>query len=167
MQLKTAGRWFGMDEAAVILLCLITFRSIRVTLCIILPLSVVSVLCYALMSLLNIGLKVNTLPVASLGVGIGVDYGIYIFSRLLSILREGATLRTAYRETLRVTGAAVLVTGLTLAIGVSTWVFSALKFQADMGLLLSFMFLANMFGALLLLPALAAFIFPARSKVTR
>ena len=152
---------------AVTLLCLITFRSLRVTLCIILPLSLVSVLCYALMSLLNIGLKVNTLPVASLGVGIGVDYGIYIFSRLLSTLGGGVTLRKAYRETLRVTGAAVLVTGLTLAIGVSTWVFSALKFQADMGLLLSFMFLANMFGALLLLPALAAFIFPVRSKAAQ
>ena len=145
-------------------LCLISFRSVRVTLCIIIPLATVSVLCNALMSLLDMGLKVNTLPVAALGVGIGVDYGVYVFSRMQGLLAQGKTLRQAYRETLRVTGAAVLVTGLTLAIGVSTWVFSALKFQADMGLLLSFMFLANMMGAILLLPALASLFFPASSK---
>ncbi len=150
--------------AAVVTLCLVTFRSLRVTFCIIVPLSLVSVLCYALMSLLGIGLKVNTLPVAALGVGVGVDYGIYIFSRVVTAMEEGAGLREAYMETLRTTGAAVLVTGLTLSIGVSTWVFSALKFQADMGLLLSFMFLANMLGALLLLPSLAYFVFPNRSR---
>lgn len=145
--------------SAVIILCLLTFRSLRVTLCIVLPLSLVSVLCYALMSLLGIGLKTNTLPVAALGVGVGVDYGIYIFNRVMQSIRAGVGLRQAYQETLRVTGSAVLVTGLTLAIGVSTWVLSALKFQADMGLLLSFMFLANMLGALLLAPSLAFFFF--------
>jgi len=146
--------------SAVILLCLLTFRSVRVTLCIILPLSLVSILCYALMAILGIGLKVSTLPVAALGVGVGVDYGIYIFNRVMRSFREGADLQRAYLETLRATGSAVLVTGLTLSIGVSTWVFSALKFQADMGLLLAFMFLANMLGALLLLPSLAYFLFP-------
>ena len=145
---------------AVIVLCLLTFRSVRVTLCIILPLSLVSILCYALMAVLGIGLKVSTLPVAALGVGVGVDYGIYIFNRVMRSFREGADLQRAYLETLRATGSAVLVTGLTLSIGVSTWVFSALKFQADMGLLLAFMFLANMLGALLLLPSLAYFLVP-------
>ncbi|WP_282608105.1 RND family transporter [Pelagibius sp. Alg239-R121] len=142
--------------AAIIVLCFATFRSWRATLCIVLPLSLVSVLGYAVMSLLGIGLKVSTLPVAALGVGIGVDYGIYIFSRFRTLLNEGGLgLHDAYEETLRVTGNAVLVTGLTLAISVSTWAFSALKFQADMGVLLAFMFLANMLGALLLLPSLA------------
>jgi predicted RND superfamily exporter protein len=150
--------------SAVIVLCLLTFRSVRVMLCIVLPLSLVSVLCYALMSVLQIGLKVNTLPVAALGVGVGVDYGIYIFNRVLRSMREGADLHEAYLAMLRVTGSAVLVTGLTLAIGVSTWIFSALKFQADMGLLLSFMFLANMLGALLLLPSLAFFLLPGQHK---
>ncbi|MEW6442975.1 MAG: MMPL family transporter [bacterium] len=145
-------------------LCLISFRSLRVTLCIIIPLGAVSILCNGLMSLLGIGLKVNTLPVAALGVGIGVDYGVYIFGRMQGLLAQGKGLREAYHETLRVTGAAVLVTGLTLAIGVATWVFSALKFQADMGLLLSFVFLANMLGALFVLPALASLFFPAGSK---
>ncbi len=144
--------------AAVILLSLVTFRSWRASLCIILPLSLVSLLAYALMSLLGIGLKTSTLPVAALGVGIGVDYGIYIFSRLKGYLDEGIPLQTAYLQTLRDTGSAVVLTGLTLAIGVSTWIFSALQFQADMGILLTFIFLANMLGAILLLPALAVFI---------
>jgi predicted RND superfamily exporter protein len=146
--------------AAVVILCLIAFRSLRATLCIVLPLSLVSLLTYALMSRLEIGLKVATLPVTALGVGIGVDYGIYIFSRLQGALKKGKKLREAYLETLQVTGSAVLLTGLTLAVGTSTWIFSALKFQADMGILLTFMFLGNMFGALVLLPALAGLLLP-------
>lgn len=144
--------------AAVILLCLITFRSARATLCIILPLGLVSLLAYALMAFLEIGLKVSTLPVAALGVGIGVDYGIYIFSRLRSFGSD-IDLIEAYRRTLTITGNGVIFTGLTLAVGVGTWIFSPLKFQADMGILLTFLFLFNMLGAILLLPAIAAVLF--------
>ncbi len=145
--------------AAIVLLCLITFRSIRGTLCIVIPLALVSVLAYALMASLDIGLKVATLPVVVLGVGVGVDYGIYIYSRLTGFLKEGLPLQLAYQRTLAMTGKAVLFTGVALAIGVSTWIFSALKFQADMGVLLTFMFLLNMVGAVLLLPALARLMF--------
>ena len=144
--------------AAIIVLCLVTFRSLRATLCIVLPLALVSLLAYALMSFLEIGLKVSTLPVVALGVGIGVDYGIYIFSRFKSVYGEGKSLPEAYRETLTVTGNGVVFTGITLAVGVCTWIFSPLKFQADMGILLTFMFLVNMLGAIFLLPALAAFL---------
>jgi len=149
-----------MVYAAVILLCLITFRSITGTLSIVVPLAIVSLLAYALMVYLGIGLKVNTLPVVALGVGIGVDYGIYIFSRLQQLLRQGMSLVDAYRETLRLTGKAVLFTAVTLAVGVGSWIFSALKFQADMGILLAFMFILNMIGALLLLPALVYWLMP-------
>ncbi|MCF6266378.1 MAG: MMPL family transporter [Desulfuromusa sp.] len=145
---------------AVILLCFYEFRSVRSVLCIILPLALVSLLAYALMSILQIGLKVSTLPVVALGVGVGVDYGIYIFSRLRSYLRKGQTLQEAYLHTLAITGNGVVFTGVTLAIGVATWIFSPLKFQADMGILLTFMFLVNMLGAILLLPALAYFLLP-------
>ena len=151
---------------AIILLCLISFRSWRATLCIILPLALVSVLCKALMAMLGIGLKVSTLPVIALGVGIGVDYGIYIFERLKHQMEaHGMGLEEAFYEALRQRGTAAVFTALTMTIGVATWVFSALKFQSDMGLLLAFMFLMNMLGAVLLLPALAAFIFkPALPK---
>ena len=144
--------------AVVILMCLVTFRSIRAVLCIIIPLALTSVLANALMAFLGIGVKVATLPVIALGVGIGVDYGIYIYSRLETYLRQGMPLQEAYYETLKTTGKAVTFTGFTLAVGVATWIFSAIKFQADMGILLTFMFLWNMFGALWLLPALARFL---------
>ena len=145
---------------AITLLCFYEFRSIRAVLCIVLPLGLVSLLAYALMSILQIGLKVSTLPVVALGVGVGVDYGIYIFSRLRSYLRRGQSLQEAYLHTLAITGNGVVFTGVTLAIGVATWIFSPLKFQADMGILLTFMFLVNMLGAILLLPALAYFLLP-------
>jgi predicted RND superfamily exporter protein len=148
--------------AAIITLCLITFRSLRATLCIVLPLGLVSVLAYALMTLLDIGLKVSTLPVVALGVGIGVDYGIYIFSRLHELLDEGKSLRDAYELTLNMTGNAVLFTGLTLAIGVFTWIFSDLQFQVDMGIVLTFMFLLNMIASITVLPALAALFYRKR-----
>jgi predicted RND superfamily exporter protein len=140
---------------AVIALCLITFRSVRATLCIVVPLVIVSYLAYALMVYLGIGLKTSTLPVVALGIGIGVDYGIYLFARLQSELKAGQFFEDAMFTAFKDTGAAVVFTGLTLAIGVSTWLFSELKFQADMGLLLTFMFLVNMLGAIILLPAMA------------
>ncbi|MDX9785768.1 MAG: MMPL family transporter [Desulfobacterales bacterium] len=148
--------------SAIILLCLVTFRSVRATLCIVLPLGLVSILAYALMSALEIGLKVSTLPVVALGVGIGVDYGIYIYNRLESILITGEPLEEAFHRTLQITGVGVLFTGLTLGIGVATWIFSPLKFQADMGILLTFMFLVNMLGAIFLLPALARVLLPSK-----
>jgi hypothetical protein len=140
----------------VIGLCLLTFRSLIATFCVILPLVIVSILAQALMTLLQIGLTVSTLPILALGVGIGVDYGIYIVTPLLLNLRKGLNLYQAYLATLRTTGSAVMFTGFTLAVGVSTWIFSELKFQVDIGVLLTFMFLLSMFGAIILLPSLAA-----------
>ncbi len=140
---------------AVILLCLLSFKSLRATLSVVIPLYVVSVLAQALMTFLEIGLTVSTLPVIALGVGIGVDYGIYILSTMSGRLKQGATVEVAYLDALKERGSAVLFTGITLAVGVSTWVFSALKFQMDMGILLTFMFVVNMLGAIVVLPAIA------------
>ncbi len=139
-------------------LCLITFRSLRAVLCIVVPLGLTSVLAEAIMAVSGIGIKVATLPVIALGVGIGVDYGIYIYTKLEHYLLEGKTLQDAYFETLRTTGKAVIFTGVTLGLGVVTWIFSPIKFQADMGFLLFFMFIWNMIGAIWLLPALARFL---------
>ena len=152
---------------AVILLCLITFRSWRATLCAVIPLMLTSILCEALMVWLGIGVKVATLPVIALGVGIGVDYALYVMSIMLGHLREGASLSQAYYRALLSTGKVVMLTGVTLAIGVGTWAFSPIKFQADMGILLAFMFVWNMVGALLLLPALAYFLLPAGTRNAR
>ena len=149
---------------AVILLCLVSFRSLRATLSVVIPLYVVSILAEALMTFLQIGLTVSTLPVIALGVGIGVDYGIYILSTMNSKLKDGMAVRQAYFEALKERGSAVLFTAATLAVGVSTWVFSSLKFQMDMGILLTFMFIVNMMGAIIVLPALAAVFWRKQSK---
>jgi predicted RND superfamily exporter protein len=147
-----------MVYAAVIALCFITFRSWRAVVCTVLPLMLTSILCEALMVGLNIGVKVATLPVIALGVGIGVDYALYILSVTLANLRNGSSLSDAYYLALQSTGKVVVMTGITLGIAVLTWVLSPIKFQADMGILLGFMFIWNMAGALILVPALGHFL---------
>jgi len=144
--------------AAVIALCFITFRSWRAVLVAVLPLAMTSILCEALMVLLGIGVKVATLPVIALGVGIGVDYALYLLSVQLAGQRRGLTLAEAYADALLFTGRVVALVGVTLAAGVITWAFSPIKFQADMGILLTFMFIWNMVGALVLIPALSYFL---------
>jgi hypothetical protein len=124
----------------------------------VLPLVLTSILCEALMVGLNMGVKVATLPVIALGVGIGVDYALYVLSVMLARLRAGESLSAAYRHALQFTGRVVMLTGITLALAVGTWALSSIKFQADMGILLAFMFVWNMVGALVLLPALAHFL---------
>ncbi|WP_416310326.1 efflux RND transporter permease subunit [Pseudomonas sp. W03] len=143
---------------AVSLFCLITFRSWRATLVAMLPLVLTSMLCEALMVFLGIGVKVATLPVIALGVGIGVDYALYLLSVQLQLQRAGFPLALAYRQAVIFTGKVVALVGVTLAAGVITWAWSPIKFQADMGILLTFMFLWNMLGALLLIPALSHFL---------
>jgi predicted RND superfamily exporter protein len=144
--------------AAVILMCLLTFRSVTGTVLVFLPLALVSVLAYAVMAMVGIGLKISTLPMVALGVGIGVDYGIYLFSRMQQYLKAGDSVRVAYEKTMKITGASIIFTGITLGIGVVTWIASPLQFQADIGLLLTFMFLVNMIGAIILIPALATWL---------
>jgi hypothetical protein len=102
---------------------------------------------------------VATLPVIALGVGVGVDYGIYLFERMQHEIEDrGAALREAFYEAMRQRGTAAVFTAVTMSIGVGTWAFSALKFQADMGILLAFMFLVNVLGAIFLLPAMACWL---------
>lgn len=153
---QTKMMWlvYGVVAAMV----MVTYPSVASVMCILLPLAFTSVLCEALMARMDIGVKVATLPVIALGVGIGVDYGIYVYSRLETCLKAGQSLRDAYMNTLKSTGKAVSFTGLTLAIGVGTWYFSDIQYQKDMGFLLLFMFLWNMVGALWLLPSLACFL---------
>ena len=153
---------------ATALLCLLTFRSLRATTVAMVPLIITTLLCKALMVELDIGLKVATLPVMAVGVGVGVDYALYLLSVQLALQRRGATLVEAYRKSLEFTGRVVALIGLTMAAGVITWAWSPIKFQADMGILLAFMFLWNLVGALILIPALSHFLLnPKRSAATK
>ena len=144
-----------------------TFGSWRAVVCAILPLLLTSMLCEALMVALGIGVKVATLPVIALGVGIGIDYALYVLTVTMARLRQGMSLSEAYYHALLFTGKVVVLTGVTLGLAVATWGFSPIKFQADMGILLAFMFVVNMVGALILLPALARFLLPATALVKK
>ena len=255
--------------AAVFLMCLLSFRNPLAALCITLPLVLVTELGHSLMVELGIGKKVNTLTVLALGVGIGVDYAIYLFARMyeamtfsaeytaadiseaaaaaaeaaaehagipeeeahrlfapmydlmtsgvaitaadierelqrldtemgvadspavasrrlnaaamafaaMNAARESAmsqashaaggvqrSLSESYFIALKTTGIAIFYTALTLAAGVAMWMFSDLKFQADMGILLTFMFVVNMLAAIIFLPALCRWLLRPREK---
>jgi len=164
---ERSDKWVNFTLfSAVALLCLVTFRSLRITLCIIVPLALVTLLCNATMAALGIGVKVNTLPVIAIAVGVGVDYGIYLFERIKHEMHErGNGLREAFVQALKDRGTGSVFTAVTMTVSVLTWALSTLKFQADMGILLAFMFMVNLFGAILLLPAIAAFVL-GRGKVS-
>ncbi|WP_076424545.1 RND family transporter [Aquipseudomonas alcaligenes] len=136
-------------------LVFLVYRDWRAMIACCLPLTLATFLGYWFMKELDIGLTVATLPVMVLAVGIGVDYAFYIYSRLQQHLAEGLNISDAFRQALREVGVATLFTAVTLSIGVATWSFSPLKFQADMGQLLTFMFMVNMLMAITLLPAIA------------
>ena len=136
-----------------------SFRSFAALVCIMVPLALVHVVSYAVMVWLEIGVKFSNLAVAAFAAGIGVDYGIYIYSVLEeNVLEKRMALREAYADTLHQTGKAVIFTALTLGATVCTWLFSNLQFQVDMGILLTLMFFANAIAAAVLLPAFAAFL---------
>jgi uncharacterized protein len=147
----------GWVYVVILVFLWLSFRTFSGVICVIVPLSLVTLLGYGLMVVLDIGQKVATLPVLALATGIGVDYGIYIYSVMAEGLRRGVALEEAYYHTLRQTGKAVIFTGVGLGVSVVTWIWSKLQFQEDMGLLLIFAFTANMLGAILVIPALAHF----------
>ena len=160
------GRMLFFLYGAVFLMCLLSFRNPLAALCIVLPLVLVTELGHSLMVELDIGMKVNTLTVVALGVGIGVDYAIYIFARMRESLRAGKSVSESYFIALKTTGIAIFYTALTLAVGVAMWIFSDLKFQADMGVMLTFMFVVNMVAAIVFLPALCRWLLRPTEKDT-
>jgi hypothetical protein len=146
--------------AIIVLFVWLSFRDLASVLSICLPLAMVSVLAYAFMAILGIGLKVATLPVLAMAVGIGVDYGIYHYAILQESMGMGMKLEAAHYRTLQRSGKAVIFTGFALSLSVAMWMFSELQFQRDMGMLLAFMFLANMVAAVLLVPAITRYMIP-------
>jgi predicted RND superfamily exporter protein len=154
--------------AAILLLVFLAYRDWRAMLACCLPLAVATYIGYAFMKLLDIGLTVATLPVMVLSVGVGVDYAFYIYNRLQLHMARGENIVDSFEHALKETGVATVFTAITLSVGVATWSFSALKFQADMGKLLAFMFMVNMVMAITALPAFAVVLerlFPRRGPV--
>ncbi|MDH4556204.1 RND family transporter [Pseudomonas sp. BN417] len=154
--------------AAIALLVFVVYRDLRAVLVCCLPLTIGTFIGYWFMKELQIGLTIATLPVMVLAVGIGVDYAFYIYNRLQLHQANGQPITKAVEHALLEVGVATIFTAITLAIGVATWSFSELKFQADMGKLLAFMFMINMVMAMTVLPAFAVWlerVFPRKRPV--
>lgn len=145
--------------AAVILLSFMALRSWRAVAVTVLPLAATSIACQALMVSVGLGVTLATLPVIALGVGIP-DYALYLLSVQLAHQRAGHSLAEAHRRSLEFTGRSVALVAFTLATAVASWAFSPIRLQAEMGLLLAFMFVANAAGAFVLVPALSRFLLP-------
>lgn len=137
---------------SVFLFCAISYRSVLAGIFFMIPLVVSNYLTYALMGIRGIGLDVNTVPIVALGVGLGVDYGLYVVSRIAEEYRARGDLGDAILTAMATAGKAVLLTAMTMVAGVVFWTFSFMRFQADMGLLLVFWMSMSMVGSLLLLP---------------
>jgi predicted RND superfamily exporter protein len=145
--------------SATFVLCLIAFRSAKVAVILLIPLAVSQVLCELIMIVLHIDLNIDSLPVAAVGVGVGIDYGIYLMSRL----REEAfdyDFDQARLRALLTTGKVIMFTAATLFIGVVFWLFATMKFQAEMGMLIGLLMVFNMIGALVFIPALTGILKP-------
>jgi predicted RND superfamily exporter protein len=135
----------------------------------VIQLSTATMISLAYMALKGVGLNVNTLPVQSVGVGIGVDYAIYIVDRIRQEVAEcGGDIDEAVRRSIRTTGMAVTFTASTIVGGIFTWAASSLRFQAEMAQLLVILMVINMIGAITIVPAFYSIIQPnfARALMT-
>jgi hypothetical protein len=117
-------------------------------------------LAFTYMSFKGIGLNINTFPVVSLGIGMGVDYGLYIVSRIIEVYRIEKDLAKSVRGGMITAGRAVFFTATMMTAGVIFWWFSPLRFQAEMGLLLGILMMVNMVVGVLVLPAVINIIKP-------
>ena len=115
----------------------------------------------AFMTMRDIGLNVNTLPVTSVGIGVGVDYTIYMLDRLKEEVRH-RSLIDGIVTSMRTTGAAILFTAVTVLAGIVYWIpGSSLRFNSEMALLLCLLLTSNMIGAITLIPLFVRIFKPA------
>jgi predicted RND superfamily exporter protein len=138
----------------------VTYQSMPSGGIILLQITTATTLSLAYMALMNIGLNINTLPVQSVGVGIGVDYAIYIVDRIRQECADTADIDEAVRRAVRTTGMAVSFTATTIVGGIVLWSFSNLRFQAEMAQLLSILMVINMLGAITVVPAFYSILRP-------
>jgi predicted RND superfamily exporter protein len=152
----------GLVLLAQLIFCAMGFRSLVAGLFFVGVVFLSNLFGMALMAFWNVGFNVNTLPVISLGIGFGVDYGIYIISRAIEeYQRHGSSdLRGSLIEGVATAGKAVLYTAVLVSAGIAFWSFSPLRFQAEMGYQLLIILTMNMLGGLLLLPTLISLMRP-------
>jgi len=136
------------------LFCAFFFQSFVAAGLLIIPLIVANLCVLGYMGFCGIGLNLQTLPVSTIAVGIGVDYGIYLISRIKEETLRLQLFEDGIIEAVRTAGNAITVTALLIMVGVIFWVISDIKFQSDMGLLLAIVTFFHLLGTLFLLPVL-------------
>lgn len=145
----------AMVLLTIFLMCTLCFRSWIAGLMLTVPLVLANMIAFAYMAINDIGLSINTLPVAAVGVGVGVDFAIYLYSRCREEYNDQHGYEKMVLKAIQTSGQAVIYTGLTLILAIIPWYFlSEMKFQAQMGFFLSMLLLANVVLALTLHPLL-------------
>jgi uncharacterized protein len=146
--------------ATVFVLSFLTYRSLAGALIVMIPSIVAQPLTEAIMYWTQIDMNLNSLPVAAIGIGIGIDYGYYVLSRITEEYEHSGDVDQAIAETLMTTGRAVLFTGATLTTSVIFWLFFPMKFQAEMAFLLTVILFLHVVGALVFIPAMVSLFKP-------
>ena len=137
-----------------VILCTLTYRSSVAGMVFMVPVIISNTITFSVMAWMGIGMNINTVPVAALGIGLGVDYSFYIADRIKEELALGKDALTAITIALHSTGSGVLVTALVLIISVMLWSISSLRFQAEMAMLMSIWLGVSTLSALLLMPSI-------------
>ncbi|MBI5922655.1 MAG: MMPL family transporter [Betaproteobacteria bacterium] len=137
-----------------VILCTMTYRSSVAGMVFMVPVIISNTITFSVMAWMGIGMNINTVPVAALGIGLGVDYSFYIADRIKEELALGKDAATAITIALHSTGSGVLVTALVLIISVMLWSVSSLRFQAEMAMLMSIWLGVSTLSALLLMPSI-------------
>ncbi|PKQ07882.1 MAG: RND transporter [Alphaproteobacteria bacterium HGW-Alphaproteobacteria-11] len=148
-------------NVVILITCSYAYRSVVAGILLLIPVNLSNLLLGAVMVEMGIGLDVNTLPIAAIGVGVGIDYGIYLLSRIYEEYQLRKDMAAAILTAVTTTGKAIFFTATIVLIGIMPWYFlSELKFLADMGLLLVMVMLINMIIALIVVPLLVWLIRP-------
>ena len=151
----------GYLNLVILFTCSFAYRSVVAGILLLLPVNFSNVLLASVMVMMGIGLDVNSLPIAAIGIGVGIDYGIYLLSRICEEYRDNQDIGDAIGAAVSTTGKAIAFTATIVLIGILPWYFlSELKFLADMGLLLVMIMLINMVIALVVLPLLVYLVKP-------
>jgi len=149
---------FIIALVGVFIFCVLTFfPSLKAGVVLVLPLAVSNFLAYSYMAIFQIGLTISTLPVSAIGIGLGVDFGIYLLSRYNEELKIDSSINGALIRTIQSYSKSIINIAVTLVLGLLVWTVSGLKFQAQMGLMLAMILFFNCAGAVFLVPVLVIF----------
>jgi uncharacterized protein len=146
--------------ATIFLVLIFTYRSVMAGVYMLIPLLIANAVVNAYMGARNIGININTLPVVTVGVGFGIDYGLYIVSRMIEEYRTGVTLPEAVRLAVATSGKSVSFTAITMILGTLLWIFSHIRFNSEMGILLALWMGISFLTTMTLLPVLVVVLKP-------